>query len=297
MILCEIWEAVWRQYVICSIDIHDISIDIQDGRVFLTGHVSKETNQKLVEEIARSAPGATAVYNHLVVDHDLVMQVAQAIAADERIRPLILPVSSYHGWITLGGEVPDRELRRAAEAAAGRVPTVRGVLSLPRVAGERDKPESQAVQPEIGVTVYGKNGIEGNVTQVIIQPRNRLVTHAVVRTYSNADLKRESGDYLVPVEAMDLVNEGGIVLVRTAPGVEDFPVFQPANYPYPPSTWQPPYPYRMGSIRWPRLNIKPVSELFEIQTPELPEFQKKNSDLKKILPDQQPEKSLVARVD
>jgi hypothetical protein len=57
----------------------------------------------------------------------------------------------------------------------------------------------------------------------------------------------------MPVEAMNVVDEGGIFLNGKAPSIHQFPGFTPADYPFAPLTWQPPYPYAVGNVRWPRL--------------------------------------------
>ena len=206
--------------------------------------------------------------------------MAQTLSEDERTRRFNLPVYSYHGWISLCGEVPNHELQLYAEETAGRVPTVRGVTMLPRVTGESSNPERRAVQPQIGVRVYGENEIEGITTQVIIHPHNRLVTHAVVQVNYPKDGRPGFCDYLVPVKAMHLVDEGGIFLNRNTAAIFDFPVFHPANYPFAPITWQPPYPYRIGSVRWPRQEkVEAQKHFVDVKTAEfLRSFNEKNDE-------------------
>lgn len=253
-ILEHIWHALEKKETIWAIDSHDISVDVESGQVCLSGHVSKDNNNQQIEEIAWSIAGVIAVHNHLVTDHDLSIQVAQALGDDNRTRPFVLPVFCFHGWVELGGTVPNRDIQRVAEAAAASVPVVRGVILLPDVLGEHAAPEGAAVQPGIGVRVYGEDETEGTVYQVVINPQNRLVTHAIVRVKHKhtGDGRQAWCDYLVPVESMHLVDEGGIFLSRKANVIDQFPVFNPTNYPFAPLTWQPPYPYTVGSVRWPR---------------------------------------------
>ena len=181
-ILADIWDALWKEDTIRSLDLDSLSIDVKDGEVYLNGHLAQENNLLLIESIARSVAGVVAVHNYLVIDRDLIIQVAQALARDERTRPFILPVNAIHGWIHLGGEVPTCELQQVAEKVAGGVSGVRGVITLPRVTGENPTIPHRAVQPRIGAVVYGKDGEVGVVTQVVIQPDDRLVTHVVVRS-------------------------------------------------------------------------------------------------------------------
>jgi len=250
-ILGDIWRALWDEETIRTIDIHDISVGVEKGQVCLSGHLSKDTNQQQIVEIVRSTPGVIAVHNHLVTDHDLIIRVAQALGDNERTRLFILPVYSYHGWIELGGSVPNRDLQRLVESTAASIPAVRGVTMLPNIAGEQNDSVRNVIQPHIGVRVFGEGESQGTVYQVVIAPQNRLVTHAIVRATHIIDSHLETCDYLVPVEAMNVVDEGGIFLNDNAPAINQLPIFNPAQYPFPPLTWQPPYPYAVGNVRWP----------------------------------------------
>ncbi len=251
-ILEDIWRALWNEETIRNMDINDISVDVENGQVCLSGHVSMDKNNQRIQEIAWSFPGVIAVHHHLVTDQDLPIQVAQALGDDERTRPFTLPVYSYHGWVGMGGLVPDRDIQRAAEETAASVPAVRGVILLPDIEGEKSAAVRNAVQPQIGLQVYGKDAVEGTVYQVVINPRNRLVTHAIARVRQTSDGWQASCDYLVPVEALDVADAGGIFLSHSAPAINQFPVFNRADYPFAPLTWQPPFPYAVGSVRWHR---------------------------------------------
>lgn len=256
----EIWRLLWKEEAIRFNDIHDISVEVENRQVCLSGHVSKDHNYQRIEEICRSSPGVIAVHNHLVTDHDLSIHVTQALHDDKTTRVLTLPVYSCHGWVELGGSVPSREVQIAVEETAASVATVRGVILLPDIAGEQTALAWDAVQPRIGVRVFGKEETEGIVYQVIITPQNRLVTHAIVRVNRIANGWQESSDCLIPIEAMDVVDVGGIYMNYLTPAIYHFPVFSPANYPLAPFTWQPPYPYAVGSVRWPRLEKVKVEQ-------------------------------------
>ena len=187
--------------------------------------------------------GVVAVKNGLVVDRDLTLRVAEALARDERTRPFILAVNCTHGWVSLGGEVPTGELQTIAEEMAAQVPSVRGVVSLPRVAGKAPDPIRRAVQPLIDAHLYGEDGQVGIVFQVVIQPRNRLVTQVIA-----SDLKNVK--YLVPVDAFEVVNKESAFLKRKVTSLGFFPVFNPSDFSPAPSFWQPPYPYTINAVLW-----------------------------------------------
>ena len=251
-ILFEIWDKLWKCDVIRSVDINSFSVSVVNGVVLLTGHLSRASNRRLIEDIAHAVPDVIAVNNKLVTDDELSLQVAQALGRDERTRPFVLPVGCSHGWVHLGGEVPTREIQLVAEEVAGQVASVRGVVSLPKVTGESCCPERRALQPPIKARIYDHNRQEGVVTHVVIQPLNRLVTHAVVSTNDSRDGKDVFHEYLVPVEEMEVVNRESIFLKRNGPPLNTFPAYEPSEYPPAPLNWQPPYPYSVGTVRWPR---------------------------------------------
>lgn len=251
-ILAEIWKTASRYNGIRSSDTDSFAISVERGFVLLTGHVRTKYHHDLIEEIACSTPGVNAVRNDLVVDSDLTIQVAQVLSKDERTRHFILPVGCTNGWIHLGGTMPGREFQIAAEEIAAQVPAVRGVLSRPLVTGEYPEVERWPIQPRIQAKMYDYNTQEGVVTQVVIQPRNRLVTHAVISINDFQDDNLVVQATIVPVEAMEVVNQESIILKRNGPPLNTFPIFEPSDYPPAPLDWRPPYPYSSGDVRWPR---------------------------------------------
>ena len=250
-ILAEIWKLAPQQGGILALDMGSFSVSVEEGLIVLTGHLSKKYHRERIEAIACSVPGVHAVQNNLTVDSDLTIQVAANLAMDERTRHFIFPVGCVHGWIRLGGVVPRSELQRAAEEIAAHVPFVRGVLSRPRLIGENLETERRSIQPQLQAKVFDYNRQEGVVTQVVIQPRNRLVTHAVVSVSGFHDGRFLFHKYLVPVEAMEVVDQESIFLKRNGPPLNAFPAFEASDYPPAPVDWQPPYPYTAGTVRWP----------------------------------------------
>jgi osmotically-inducible protein OsmY len=246
----DIWKAVSQNDGIRVIDGDSFSISVKDDFVLLTGHLSRKYHRDLIEEIACSTPGVHSVHNKLVVDSELTIQVAERLSADERTRHFIFPVGAAHGWVRLGGIVPKGKLQVTVEEIAAQVPSVRGVLSRPRVIGEYPETERRAVQPQIQAKVFDYNLHEGVVTQVVIQPRNRLVTHAVVSVSDFFEGKFIFREYIVPVEAMEVVKKESIFLKRNGPHLDAFAAFEPMNYSPAPLDWQPPYPYMAGTVLW-----------------------------------------------
>jgi osmotically-inducible protein OsmY len=249
-ILADIWNALWKEDAIRSLDLNSLSIAVKDGEVYLTGHLAQENNLLRIENIVHSVVGIVSVHNNLVTDHELIIHITQALTRDERTRSFILSVGASHGWINLGGEVPTRELQHVAEKVAGEVAGVRGVIGLPRVTGESPPPQKPAVQPCIGAVVYGRNREEGVVTQVVIQPGDRLVTHVVVRSKELRDIYLVARENIVPVKDIDRVDNESILLVRNGTSFRTYPVFESDEYPLALFTWKAPYPYTAGEVCW-----------------------------------------------
>jgi hypothetical protein len=260
-VLAEVWQALWRVDTIRFLDLNSVSLSIEAGVLLLEGHLASEASLWHIRAVARNVPGVLAIHDHLVVDRDLAVEVAQALASDGRTRPLVLPVACDHGWIRLGGEVPDRGVQQAAEDVAAQVPHGRGVVALPRVTGEPPTPMRRALQPRPGARVWGEDGEVGLVAQVVINPHNRLVTDFVVASGGAHDSRSLQGGYVVPIEAIEIANADSVFLTHPYRTITSFPALDVSAYPQPPSTWLPPYPYNAPAVRWRQESQHPAVEL------------------------------------
>jgi osmotically-inducible protein OsmY len=254
-IKADIWTALAKKQIIRAFDLNSISITVEDGVVLLEGHVARDQNRQLIADISHSVSGVIAIQNSIISDRDLNIEVAKSLAKDEHTRPYLLYVGSWHGWVRISGEVPTNEVQLAVEAAASRVPPVRGVISLPSVEGKSQESTRSTLQPEIGANVYGDFGLVGEVIEVIINPRSRLVGQIVVSANYEVDGWPVFGEYILPVDSLGLVNYGSIFLARESKPLSTYPVFDPTEYPMAPYSWQPPYPYPIGSVRWSREDL------------------------------------------
>ena len=90
----------------------------------------------------------------------------------------------------------------------------------------------------------------GEVYSVVIQPDNRLVTHVVVRSKELTAGNLAARETVIPLEASDLVKNESIILQRDGRSHKAFPAFDPDEFPLAPFTWQAPYPYTAGEVRW-----------------------------------------------
>ena len=244
-ILDDVQSALWADGTIRTLDRDSIRVEVHEGEVVLHGHLASGTQQRLLDDLAASVPGVRSVDNRTLADQDLRVAVAQALADDPRTRAAFVRVGAYHGWIQLSGVVPSAEIRAAAEEVAASVPGVRGVETLPRLPGEPAGPVRPRLQPGIGSLVSASDGPVGRVTRVLVNPRNRLVTQFVVSPMAGA-----SGELLVPVESIQVVNEGDMLFEGTRRDAAAHPTFDAAGFPPPPEAWRPPYPYSRDEVRW-----------------------------------------------
>ena len=108
---------------------HSIDVQASDGIVVLTGNARSQAEKQVAEKLARSVKGVTSIDNQLVVDGDLEIAVAQALAADTRTRgafPGIL-VGVVFGTTFLKGRVVSKEVKQAAGEIASQVAGVQRV--------------------------------------------------------------------------------------------------------------------------------------------------------------------------
>jgi hypothetical protein len=233
-----------------------MDVKVQEGTVCIIGHVVKAYHRELAENLVKSVSGVQVVQNELVVDSDLVVEVAQALAADSRTQSYIIPVGASHGWVQLGGEVPTLEVRLAAEEVAASVPRVRGVLALPHLPGETGHTcleigkRNCLVQPQIGDRVDAENDLAGKVVEVIIDPHNRLVSHVAVEADYELKGRSVTEKFIVPATAIELASDENLFLCDTLNDLAARPAYQETDFPIAPSEWRPPYPYELGAVRW-----------------------------------------------
>ncbi len=252
-IRAEVWTRLWHDDITRALERTAIDLEVHDNEVFLLGHVTNVAHQQHLAELAREVPGVNVVHNEIVADRTLVTEVAQALASDPRTRSYLIPVGAFHGWIHLNGEVPDLKARAMVETVAAGVSHARGILTLPYLPQEHGHQEENGrpLQPRLSEAVYAQDGPAGRVAQVVINPRNRLVSHIVVNANLEIDWRPIHGQWIVPVKALARVNESGVFLLDTLGVLAARPTFHEADFPIAPFEWQPPFPYAPGTVRWP----------------------------------------------
>ena len=246
----DVLEALWSNTQICTFERGNFTVEVSSGLVTLGGHIASSLLSEAAEELAASVPGVVAVENHMLADTDLAVAVGEALAANPEARPYYLRVDAFHGWINISGPVPNEAVQAAAEAAAVGVHGVRGVLGLPPVAGAAPAQVRRALQPPIGAAVYADDGPVGRVQFVVIDPRNRLVSHAgVLARFETLD-RTFNDQILVPIDVVDAVSTGGIFLSVTQDQIADWAANSQDAGEMPPPDWEPPFPYSVGQTRW-----------------------------------------------
>ncbi len=143
---------------------------------------------------------------------------------------------------------------------AASVPQVRGVVNDIQTPGVVVDPAKQRVlQPRIGDDVHADDMVLGRVERVIVSLRNRRVAAFVVRgrfpdprratdDMLPGDMPREERRVVIPIEVVQDVTDGGVLL--TIGGVEAarFPNFDPGDFVAPATGWHPPYPYTHADV-------------------------------------------------
>lgn len=236
-------------------DIAHIGIRVSDSVATLTGHVAQAGNQARAEAIVRALPGVTKVVNHLVVDGELMITVAQALGHDPQTEQEALQVNVQHGVVHLGGFMKRAAVRTRAAQVAASIPQVRGVINgIQTVESVVNTDEERFVQPLVGSPIYATDGQVGHVQQVVIDPQTRRVTAVVVHAQLAVpqDLNwahlptarlQPQDDILVPIHNIRCPPSGALFLNVNSGEAGHFIHFNPLHFAPPAPNWQPPYPY------------------------------------------------------
>src|SRR5690242_5016004 len=97
-------------------------------------------------------PEVASVVNDLIADPDVVREVADALAQDERTAPYVIRVDSRHGVVSLRGEVASEATQEAALSIASAVPSVATVRNYLTVGGVA-LPAIALAKPSLAVDV------------------------------------------------------------------------------------------------------------------------------------------------
>ncbi len=255
ILVTEAERALQAERILEGAEIKDIRVSARRGLITLNGYVPNAAQKTRAEQAARQIPGVLEVENRLVVDEDLKLAAAEAVAQITDSSAGRIFVDAKNGYIVLTGEMPSDESRLASEERAGSVPEIRGVLNWVRVDGLKYS-EPRALQPRIGARVLGRNIVSSHVEQVIVNRVNRLVEAIVVdglcpeprkekTHWFVADVALVRRKVVIPVHTIQHHTKNAVFLEKEAPQFEDF---NPESVTRPDATWHPPYPYHRNHV-------------------------------------------------
>ncbi len=130
----------------------DINLQVEEGRVLLSGHVASQEQRQLAHRLARQARGVDQVVNQLKVessgpvrerataaaaprgpsDGEIAAEIADQLRAHQKrsnLRGFSIDLSVENGVATLQGHVPDQEQMSLALDSAWNVAGVRDVVN------------------------------------------------------------------------------------------------------------------------------------------------------------------------
>lgn len=238
-------------------DARTIAIEARNGVVTLRGYVTDGRNRDRAEQLARDVRGVLRVENALVSDAELLLDVAQALARDERTRGAAIGVNVMQGIVYLIGEARSPALRSAAEEVAAHRPRVRMVVNQLIVPGLETDEAAPLLLPRPGQSVFATDGPFGRVERVVVSPRSRRVTAMMVRSERSDPSAIDPLLGSAPVEArvvalpVSMIADIGIYEIFLNVNCDtawNAPLFDPTQYVAPDAGWEPPFPYALDEV-------------------------------------------------
>lgn len=257
-------QALWEDTLLRRTDYRQIHVEVENGVAYLSGYVSYPSMSSGTERAALKVDGIWKVENDLTIDRDLKIAVALAIGNDPLAKKARVFVGVTNGFVTLTGQAPGLESRRAAQEQAVSMPRVRGVINSIQVPGVDIDVEDQRIwQPVIGAGMYATDMTIGKVEKVVVNPDNRLVT-AILANAILPDPEQMGANWLwnehhyserrviIPIEAVRHVSSTSVFLKEKGEVVAGYNDFDSGSYFPAPGIWEPPYPYRHTDILLPQ---------------------------------------------
>jgi osmotically-inducible protein OsmY len=258
----EIYEALWDNDLLRSLEYGHITVRVAGNTVILDGHVTAAHARRWAEETVASVPGVEAIEDHLVDDDQIVVEVCLALARDPRTADETVLVAARHGVVVLSGAVASATSRQAAEERAASVGLVRGVSNYIEAPGVVVRDEAELVlQPQIHEEVIATDMAVGRVADVIISPHNRRVSGLVVEgrfpypvsrnhrwDWDAYDVPTVERSVVIPSKAIAELTPTAVWLAVSATEAANNPDFDLECYRSPGSSWLPPYPYRPSEV-------------------------------------------------
>jgi osmotically-inducible protein OsmY len=258
-----IYNAFWKDDVLRAIEYSEIDVHVNNGVIYLNGHIVSTTSKSRIENAIRAIPGIMEIRNNLVLDDKLTLEVATSLGKLEHTHNCKFFTGASHGVVSLNGIVSDENVKLLAEKCVASNPNVRAVINNVRISGaELELPAQPFLQPTIGEIIYFLDGISGVVTQVIINPNNRRVIAMTLhgrftgkRHEPNlkSDGKAQLSEQLVtvPMSVVRYLTRTSGFLSINSNARERYMAFDPASFSMPNVDWLPPYPYCSDDVLFP----------------------------------------------
>ncbi len=258
----EIDSALWNDEVLRFTDYHEVDVQVKNGVVVLSGHITGVMNRQRIENAVGSVTGILAVRVHLVADDALLLKVAEALVQIELVEGNQVFANVQNGLVVLNGHVISAKDRSSAEQCAANIPSVRGVINRLAAPGiDLDAEDQRFLQPTIGEEIYFRDGPHGTVNQVIINRNNRRVVAMILQgQFSDPQQKSASmtSNETPPPDQLAVVRVSVIQYLTSASGFltidstekTKYQDYDPANFIAPEAGWLPPYPYCTDNVRF-----------------------------------------------
>ncbi len=274
----KINDALWKDDVLRVTDNHEIGIHVKNGIVYMSGHLLSTTNRQRVEKALKTVDGIQGIKSNLVMDDELMSEVATSLGQLERVHHCKFFTGVSHGVVVLNGEVSSVKLRLLAEQYAASHPKVRAVINYIRVSGiDLGLQDHRMLQPPIGKEIYFQDGVSGIVRKVVANPDNRRVIAMIIQGHiydsrqnltlsNNSSAQSAEQQLVIPMNVVEhLTNSSGFLTIKST----DFTKYQRFDvslFTDPAEGWIPPYPYCPEDVLFP-INHQYVEE--KIQNKEL----------------------------
>lgn len=125
------------------VDHREITVEVKDAVVTLTGTVDSAIEKKVARDISRDTEGVSDVDDRLAIrnyvertDEELAEEVRHALIRDAYAKAATVEVYAHHGRVRLDGEVSTYSLKKAVEDVTWWTPGVVDVESLLLVSEE-----------------------------------------------------------------------------------------------------------------------------------------------------------------
>jgi osmotically-inducible protein OsmY len=240
--------AIWKDDVLRVTDYREINIQVKNGIVTLTGHLTGAMNRQRIEKALSNVPGILGVNMFLVQDDQLTLEVAASLSWIEQRYGEKFSTGVQNGVVVLSGSVSSAQVRDLAERVAASNPKVRGIINCVHAPGVNlSSEDTRFLQPAIGEPIIFSDGLSGKVAQVIIDPHTRRVVGMILR--GRFQFGEENDDQtpihqvFIPVKAIRYLTDSSGFLSISSTETSQIEGYDPTRYFVPIKEWVPPFPY------------------------------------------------------